>query len=374
VPEKDRTTQQERRGIVMLGDVYAREETMGATLMTYTRRAAMAVGLLALMGPLPALCQSATKRVYHIALSNSYIGNQWRVEMVNLTKAYAEQYFKGKVVLTIVNSGTDVQRQISAMDDMISAKVDTILVDPASEAGLNPVIAEATRRGIVVVDFDHAVSAPQAYKVGVDFVKFGELQAQWLVDTLHGKGNIILNRGVPGFQGDQAEYQGEMNVIKKYPGIRVVDEVYGKWDENVSQAVITEALTAHPDIQGVVNQAGAYGAVRAFQNLHHAFVPMTGEASNGWRVAMLNDREQGLKGISVGDPPTLGAYALKEAVEILDGHAPKSKEIVVNIPTLRTDELKEGINVFSNLPPTVYDDIEIPGSGIHLTMPDALGH
>jgi ABC-type sugar transport system substrate-binding protein len=33
---------------------------------------------------------SAADKVYNIALSNSYIGNQWRVQMVNLTKAYAE--------------------------------------------------------------------------------------------------------------------------------------------------------------------------------------------------------------------------------------------------------------------------------------------
>lgn len=343
---------------------------------------ALSGGLLAL-----ALCHPTTARadkVYHIALSNSYIGNQWRVEMVNLTKAYAKKYLAGKVELTVTNSGTDVQRQIAAIDNMISQKVDAILIDPASESGLNPVIEEATRQGIVVVDFDHAVSAPSAYKIGVDFVKFGELQTDWLVQTLHGKGNIILNRGVPGFEGDQAEYKGEMNIIKQHPaqsgmshrpgpGIHVVTEVYGKWDENVSQAEITKALTAHPDIDGIVNQAGAYGATQAFVNLHHPFVPMAGEASNGWRLAMLKYKDQGLKGISVGDPPTLGAYALKVAVEILDGHPPKSKTILANIPTLTTEQLKVGENVFPDLPATVYDDIEIPGSGIHLTMDDALG-
>ena len=77
---------------------------------------------------------SAADKVYNIALSNSYIGNQWRVQMVNLTKAYAAKYYKGKVKLTVVNSGTDVQAQIAAIDDMISQKVDAILVDPASES------------------------------------------------------------------------------------------------------------------------------------------------------------------------------------------------------------------------------------------------
>jgi len=316
----------------------------------------------------------AADNIYHIALSNSYIGNQWRVQMVNLTKAYAEKYYKDKVKLTVVNSGTDVQAQIAAIDDMISQKVDAILVDPASESALNPVLEEAAKQGIIVVDFDHAVTAPSAYKVGVDFVKFGGIMGQWMADTLKGKGDIIMNRGVPGFEGDNAEYKGATDALKKSPDIHIVAEVYGKWDESVSQAEMTKVLPGHPNINGVLSQAGGYGVVQAFLNLHRPFVPMTGEASNGWRLAMLKYKDQGLVGISVGDPPTLGAYALKVAVDTLDGNPPASKEINVDIPSATTDQLKEGVNVFPDLPPTVYTDIEIPNSGMQpLTIQDSLG-
>ena len=316
----------------------------------------------------------AADKVYHIGLSNSYIGNQWRVQMVNLTKAYAEKYYKNNVTLTVVSSGTDVQAQIATIDDMISQKVDAILVDPASESALNPVLEEAAKRGIVVVDFDHAVTAPSAYKVGVDFVKFGAIMGQWMADTLKGKGDIIMNRGVPGFEGDKSEYTGAADVLKKYPDIHIVAEVYGKWDESVSQAESLKVLPAHPKIDGILSQAGAFGVTQAFLTLHRSFVPMTGEASNGWRLAMLKYKDQGLKGISVGDPPTLGAYALKVAVDVLDGHPPADKLINVGIPTLKTDELKEGVNVFPDLPDTVYDDVEIPNSGLQpLTIQDSLG-
>jgi len=330
------------------------------------------VGTLMSAVALSSAAQAADK-VYHIALSNSYIGNQWRVQMVNLTKAYAEKYYKDKVKLTVVNSGTDVQAQIAAIDDMISQKVDAILVDPASESALNPVLEEAAKQGIIVVDFDHAVTAPSAYKVGVDFVKFGGIMGQWMADTLKGKGDIIMNRGVPGFEGDNAEYKGATDALKKYPDIHIVAEVYGKWDESVSQAEMTKVLPGHPNINGVLSQAGGYGVVQAFLNLHRPFVPMTGEASNGWRLAMLKYKDQGLVGISVGDPPTLGAYALKVAVDTLDGNPPASKEINVDIPSATTDQLKEGVNVFPDLPPTVYTDIEIPNSGMQpLTIQDSL--
>ncbi|MGH7120316.1 MAG: substrate-binding domain-containing protein [Acetobacteraceae bacterium] len=314
----------------------------------------------------------AASKPYHIALSNSYIGNQWRIEMVNLTQAYARKYHPHDVALSVTSSGTEVEKEIAAMDDMISRHVDAILVDPASEAGLNPVIAEATRRGIVVVDFDHLVSAPSAYKVHVDFVKMGELQGKWLAEALGGKGNIIMNRGVPGFPGDIALHKGAMNELKQHPDIHVATQVFGRWDETVSQAVITKALIAHPNLDGVLNQYGAYGAVQAFLSLHRKFVPMTGGDSNGWRLAMLKYKDQGLRGISCGDSASLGAYALKIAVAVLDGKV-VPKDIVIPIPTVTTDEVRAGVNAFPDLPPMVYTAIDIPGSGFQLTMNDALG-
>jgi len=336
--------------------------------LQYVLRVVLAFGFMLSL----ATGAAAQTKVYQIALSNSYIGNQWRIEMINLAKGYAEHDLKGQVVLSVTSSGTEVQRQISAIDDMISRHVDAILIDPASENGLNVVIAQAVARGIPVIDFDHVVSAPQAYRIHVDFVKFGEIQGNWLARELHGQGNIIMNRGVPGFEADTDLYNGAMAALKKYPGIHVVAEVFGRWDETVSQAEVTKALIAHPNIDGVLNQYGAYGAVQAFINLHHKFVPMTGGDSNGWRTAILKYSGQGLRGISVGDSPSLGAYALKVAVDILD-KKPVPKDIVVPIPTVTSDTIKAGVNVFPDLPPTVYDDIDIPNSGLTLTIQEALG-
>jgi ribose transport system substrate-binding protein len=315
----------------------------------------------------------ASDKVYRIALSNSYIGNQWRVQMVNILTAYAKKYYKNNVKLTVVSSGTDVEAQIAAIDNMISQGVDAILIDPASATALNPVIQQAARHGIVVVDFDQAVSAPAAYKVGVDLVKFGAIAAQWMANSLKGQGDIIMNRGVAGFSADAAEYNGATQVLAKYPNIHIVAEVYGKWDDSVTEAEMMKVLPAHPKVDGVINQANQ-GVVQALLNLHRGFMPVTGEAGNGLRLAMLNYKDQGLTGLSCGSSPSLGAYALKVAVDVLNGHPPPSKNINIQIPCVTTDQLKVGVNVFPDLPPGIYDDINIPGSGLQsITMADSLG-
>jgi ribose transport system substrate-binding protein len=61
----------------------------------------------------------AQAKPFRIAVSNSYIGNEWRVEMINFMQAYAAKSLKDKAVLTVNNSGTDAPKQIQVISDMI---------------------------------------------------------------------------------------------------------------------------------------------------------------------------------------------------------------------------------------------------------------
>ncbi len=315
---------------------------------------------------------SASAKEFRIAVSNSYIGNEWRVEMINFMEAYAKKSLAGKATLTVNNSGTDAQKQIAVLSDMISDKVDAILVNPASDTALNAVVEEACKQGILVVSFDQAVTAPCAYSVTVDFVEIGRIHAQWLADTLGGKGNVVVNRGVSGFPGDTNMNAGMRGVLDKYPDIKVVGEVYGKWDNAVSQQELTKVLTAQPKVDGILNQYGTYGALQALLNLKRPLVPMSGQGENGWRIAMQQYKDQGLKGVSAGDPSVIGTKPAKSNINILSGNPPKDKKVDVPVPTVTTADLKEGVNIFAKLSPTLDADTDIPGANLGLTIEDGV--
>ena len=68
----------------------------------------------------------------------------------------------------------------------------------------------------------------------------------------------------------------------------------------------------------------------------------------------------------------IGAYALKITYDILSGNPPKDKNIEVEAPIVTTDDLKEGVNVFPNLPPTLDADTDIPGANLGLTIQDGM--
>src|SRR5579875_1539569 len=75
---------------------------------------------------------------YSIALSNSFIGNTWRVEMENEFKgACAMPPYTTLIKCSVYNSGNDVSKQTQQIDNLISSHVDAIVIDAASPTGLN---------------------------------------------------------------------------------------------------------------------------------------------------------------------------------------------------------------------------------------------
>ena len=85
------------------------------------------------------------------------------------------------------------------MQDLITKKVDAIVITAASPTALAPVVEEATEAGIKVVSFDNVVDTDeQVATVGIDETEFGRIGAEWLAEKLDGKGKIIVLNGIAG--------------------------------------------------------------------------------------------------------------------------------------------------------------------------------
>lgn len=70
---------------------------------------------------------------YKIALSNSYMGNDWRQQMERIVEYTAEQEpYKSRCELKIVNCENSPEDQAASIDALVKEGYDAILVDPAS--------------------------------------------------------------------------------------------------------------------------------------------------------------------------------------------------------------------------------------------------
>ena len=323
--------------------------------------AASGAGLLA--AGLPARPRAAGAKL-KIALSNSYIGNKWRIEMENLFKGALEmEPYKSQVEGSWFNSGNDVSQQSQQITGLIGERVDAIVINAASPTGLNGIIHQATSRGILVVSYDNVVTAPTAIKVNTDQFAFGKKLAEFLVQKMNGKGNVIMVTGVAGTFVDQQRNAGAESVWKANPGITVVNRYTGMWDSSTAERNTAAILPSLPKIDGIWCQGGTDGVLKAFITAKRTPLPPTaGEAENGFRKFMTADGYMGQKvdGLSIGQPPYLVLVSLELARQILQKSYPK-KDITIPFPFVTSETVKDGETVFPKLPDSFFADFTDSG-------------
>lgn len=305
--------------------------------------------------------KDGTKGTLSIALSNSFIGNGWRVEMENVFKsACATPPYRDQVDCSVFNAGNNVAKQSQQITNLIAQKVDAIVVDAASPTGLNGVIKQACDRGILVVSFDNVVSAPCALKVNTDQLAFGRNLAQFLVDQLHGKGNVVMVTGVPGTGVNEDRNTGAKKVFAAHPDIHVVAEYSGKWDSATAERQTAAQLPSLPRVDGVWVQGGTDGVIRAFVKAHRPMPVVAGEAENGFRKYMAGLATPTVTGMSIGQPPYLSVMALELARAVLSKEHPRA-DVTIPFPTVTSDELVKGTTVFADQPDSFFDDFTDSG-------------
>ena len=304
----------------------------------------------------------AASRPYKIALSNSFIGNKWRLEMENVFKsALLMEPYKSQVKGSWYNSGNDVSKQSQQISNLIAERVDAIILDAASPTGLNGILRQATSRGILVIAFDSGVTAPSVLSVNISQFDLGKTLAEWLAKKLGGQGNVIMVTGVAGTQVDEDRNKGADSVWSQHPGIKVVNRYTGMWDSSTAERNTASVLPSLPRIDGIWCQGGTDGVLKAFVSAGRPLPPTAGECENGFRKFMVGVGGHKVSGISIGSPPFLSAIALELARRILAGEYPKKS---INLPlAIVTDQtVKVGETVFPDQPDSFFDDFTDTGS------------
>ena len=282
---------------------------------------------------------------YVVALCNYSIGNSWRAQMEQEFVAEAEKLKAEGVVSEyyITNSNEDINKQISDMQDLITKKVDAIVITAASPTALAPVVEEATEAGIKVVSFDNVVETDeQVATVGIDEKEFGRIGAEWLVDKLEGKGKIVVLNGIAGTATDSLRWGGAEEVFKQYPDIEILGSANASWDYAQGKAAMESMLSAYPEIDGVWSQGGAMtqGAIDAFIAAGRDLVPMTSEGNNGAIRAWIENKDKGLSCIAPSNPTYTSAEALRVVIKALNGEE-IPENVVMDIETVTEENVDQ---------------------------------
>ena len=202
---------------------------------------------------------SCTERKVLIGVSQC-CGGKWR-EKVNNEMRLAQYQYKD-VDLWFTTAENNGKRQARQIDSMIAKKVDLIVVAPDNVNDVTPAIERAYAKGIPVILFDRKIKNPHytAY-IGGDNVEAGRVVARFMAQKLNGKGTVVEITGLRDASPVIERHRGFMEVMKRYPGIKIVT-LDSNWKIERAQQLMKQYLDKGGHADGVFghNDLSAIGA------------------------------------------------------------------------------------------------------------------
>ena len=266
---------------------------------------------------------------YKIALSNSYMENGWRQEMEVVAELVAaSDVYKDKCTLDIYNTDNTAEAQAASIESLIPMGYDAIIIDCASDSGLNNVIDEAVESGVVVVTFDSNCTTDSAYTIAIDSATSYGFVAEYLAAAINHTGNVVVDRGISSTSTSKGIYDAVMAVFDQYPDINICAEIEGEFNEGTTQNAFATVL-ATQDVDAVLSQAYCTSIENACIDAGVKCVPSNGD---GYNCNMLIMVDNDVPGAFVPWYVGMSAIALDTAIKVLDGETvEKNQEIAPDV-------------------------------------------
>jgi ribose transport system substrate-binding protein len=232
----------------------------------------IAAGVVAAAFLLPRASFAEDKPVVGLVMKS--LANQYYNIMVQGAKAYEQK--RGDFILKAVGmqSETDVDTQLNAIDSMITEHVNAIIVIPADSRALVPPIKRALEAGIPVIDMLTPLDKKAMQDAGIEVGYFGpdDREATRMVGDVLAKklgpgGKVVILEGAPGVENGENRRLGFVDAVKN-GGLDLLDSRTAHWETEEANTVFSNMLAAHPDIQGVMatNDSMAIGAIKAIES------------------------------------------------------------------------------------------------------------
>ncbi len=208
----------------------------------------------------------------------------------------------------------DRAQQIAVVEDMISRRVDGIVLAPLDGKGLQQPIAEARRAGIPAVIVDSGLQGDDYISfIATDNYKGGQLGARRLVEVLGGKGSVILMRVMVGAESTMRREQGFLDEIRGQSSIRILsDNQYGGITTETAYQTGENLLNRFPDVDGIFcpNESTTFGMLRALTDAGKAGkAKFVGFDSSDKLIAAL--RQKQIHGLVLQNPFRMGELGVK---------------------------------------------------------------
>ena len=280
---------------------------------------------------------------YTIGFSNAGLGDSWRVVMLHSMERAAAEHKDTIKKLIVTDAGHDDAKQVADIQDLVSRQVDLLIVSANTQQALDPAVSRAMKAGVPVVMVDRRIASDNFVTfVTANDAMMGRLWAQWIVEKLNGKGNVIILAGQAGSSPSENRIKTAMQVFSQYPDIKILDTVYSDWSPVKGKQVMQAAIAKYGHgINAVWSAHGLQtpGSIEAFVEAGFKdgeIPPHTNADINGGMQLAIQHKVPLLE---IGYPPAMGGVSIEVALKVLAGaKVPCNYEINAQIATTDGDD------------------------------------
>jgi D-xylose transport system substrate-binding protein len=238
--------------------------------------------------------------------------------------------------LSVQVANGDDNLQIKQAENLLSQKVDVLIVAPHNGEIAATIVEMAHREGVPVISYDRLIrNADVDLYVSHQVVKIGELQADYILRRAP-KGNYVVVQGSATDNNARLLHDGQMNVLK--PAVDrgdikiVVDQPAREWLQSEALNIVENALTqVNNDVVAVVasNDGTARGAIQALDGQRLAGkVLVSGQDAD---LASLQLIVEGKQTMTIYKPIQPLAYgAVDAALKLARGETVQTNDTVDN--------------------------------------------
>jgi len=234
--------------------------------------------------------------------------------------------------LVVLDSQNDASKERSNVDDLLQQGVSALIVNPTDSDAVGNSIKAANDKKVPVLTVDRqANQGTVVTHIASDNVKGGKLAADFILEKLGGKGNIVELQGLPGASATRDRGKGFHEGVDGKANVKVVASQAADFDRQKGLNVMQNIMQSTPQFDAVFahNDEMALGAVKGLAGKKVIIVGFDGTDDAKKAV------ESGEMTATVAQQPDLmGSLAVENAVKVVKGET-VAKQIPVDLKLIK---------------------------------------
>lgn len=212
---------------------------------------------------------TSTNKKIRVGFSQQSTSVSYRIKQTDSIK---EEAAKRGYELVFTNAQDDTAKQTSDVEDLVSQKVDYIVMSPRDYEGAATALAAAKKAGIPVILVDRLAAGEPGVDfttyIGSNYVWEGEQAGEWVAKATGGQALIVELTGTVGASSARDRSAGFHKVVSQNDGMKVIVSQTADFSRSKAKDVMENIIQSNGDQIKVVyahNDEMAIGASAALK-------------------------------------------------------------------------------------------------------------